>query len=118
MNNPHIAARAFALLVLGAVCIGFAPLFVRFSDVGPVASAFWRMLLAAPVLWLIVLRNERRAAAAAAPEATTIVAANPAALPTPAVVRALRRAALWSGLFFAADLGIWHYSITMTTVAN
>jgi hypothetical protein len=61
MSGQRTAARAFALLVLGAVCIGFAPLLVRVADVGPVASAFWRMALATPVLWLVVRWLERGA---------------------------------------------------------
>lgn len=44
--------RAFLALIAGGVAIGFAGIFMRLSDVSPVASAFWRMALAAPVLWL------------------------------------------------------------------
>ena len=33
---------AFAALLLGAAAIAFAPIFVRLSDTGPSASAFWR----------------------------------------------------------------------------
>jgi drug/metabolite transporter (DMT)-like permease len=119
MNHQRVAARAFALLVLGAVCIGFAPLLVRQADVGPVASAFWRMLIATPVLWLVAWRQERAAAESATePEATTIVADDVAELSGAAAARTLRRMAILSGLFFAGDLALWHYSITMTTVAN
>jgi len=104
MSEHRIAARAFALLVLGAACIGCAPLLVRLADVGPVASAFWRMALAAPVLWLVARRFEATPAAAG----TTATAGG----------LTLRRAGLLSGLFFAGDLAVWHFSITMTTVAN
>jgi len=46
-------APAFAALCLGAVAMGISPIFVRFSaaDVGPFASAFWRVALALPVLY-------------------------------------------------------------------
>lgn len=112
MNTRHTAGRAFALLVLGAASIGFAPLLVRVSDVGPVASAFWRMLLAAPLLWIVVALAGRQRAGRA-----------PAAAPTPASAAAVtpgafRRLAWLSGLFFACDLGVWHFSITYTSVAN
>src|SRR5262249_23490571 len=43
---------AVAALVLGAVGMGASPVFVRFADVGPYASAFWRVFLALPFLWL------------------------------------------------------------------
>ena len=35
-------AVAFAALVLGAIAMGASVLFVRWADVGPFASAFWR----------------------------------------------------------------------------
>ena len=46
------------LAVLGALFLGnfalaFGPWLVRMADVGPSASAMWRMALAAPVLFLI-----------------------------------------------------------------
>ncbi|HCN89603.1 MAG TPA: EamA/RhaT family transporter, partial [Oxalobacteraceae bacterium] len=44
-------AFAFFALLLGGVAIGFAGIFMRLSDVSPLASAFWRMALAAPFLW-------------------------------------------------------------------
>lgn len=43
---------AFAALLLGAAAIAFAPIFVRLSDTGPTASAFWRVALATAPLWI------------------------------------------------------------------
>lgn len=93
-----IAARyALPGLILGAVLIGLAPIFVRLADVGPTAAAFWRVFLALPVLFLL-----RRL--------TTGGAAAPARGPT---------LGLWlAGVAFAGDLAIWHQSIHLTTVAN
>ena len=53
MNQEAAARRslAFVALLAGAIAIGFAPIFVRLSDTSPTASAFWRVALAAPVLW-------------------------------------------------------------------
>ena len=95
--------RGFLCVVGGAVCIGFAPIFVRLSEVGPVATAFWRMTLSLPLLWLLVTANAR---------------AEPAGEPGEE-----RRLAHWwpiaaTGLFFAADLAVWHWSLHFTTVAN
>ncbi|APV52394.1 EamA family transporter [Betaproteobacteria bacterium GR16-43] len=85
---------AFVGLLAGGCSIAFAPIFVRLADTGPVASAFWRCALAVPLLWLLVMR-ERDAGAT---------------IPMPAL--------LGAGLFFAADLGVWHFSILFTSVAN
>ncbi len=87
--------RAFAVLLLGGVCIGFAPIFVRWSDTGPVASAFWRALIASLVLWAWRLAARRGRSP-----------------------MAFSRDAVLSGLMFAGDLAVWHISILHTTVAN
>ena len=90
-------ALPVAALLLGGCAIGFAPILVRWSDVGPVASAFWRLALAVPLLWWWAI--------AASPRAATTA---PAAW----------RTAAFAGLFFAADLAVWHWSIVYTSVAN
>lgn len=92
-------SRALAALVAGAVGIGFAPIFVRLSELGPSATAFHRLALALPamMLWLAL---EQRARPAQPPNRTD----------------SLRLAG--AGLFFAGDLAIWHWSIKYTTVAN
>src|SRR5688572_18388962 len=55
-NRPRVAmtkaGRAgLVALVAGAICIGFAPVLVRLSEVGPSATAFYRLLFALPFLW-------------------------------------------------------------------
>ena len=97
-RNAH--RLAFPLLVLGAVGIGFAPIFVRLSELGPVATGFYRVLLALPVLWLWM---------AHAPQSHAD--RRPASL-------ADYRGLILAGVFFAADLAAWHWSITYTSVAN
>jgi len=95
------ARTAFAVLLAGAVGIAFAPIFVRLSEAGPTATAFWRVLLAAPVLWAAVgVRGQR--------------AAPPVVPGRPPPVWPL----LLPGLFFAGDLAFWHWSIRFTSVAN
>lgn len=95
--HPSRVALAFVALLAGGCAIGFAPIFVRWSDTGPVASAFWRLALAAPLLWLWV--GTQKSASVRATDSTL-------------------RTALLAGLFFAADLGVWHWSIVYTTIAN
>ena len=91
---------AFLCLLAGGCAIAFAPIFVRLSDTGPVASAFWRCALALPFLWIWV--TARRNGARDNGQSKKVSLA-PLAL---------------AGLFFACDLGIWHFSILFTSVAN
>jgi drug/metabolite transporter (DMT)-like permease len=95
--RPSIPAGAFLCLLAGGCCIAFAPILVRLSDTGPVASAFWRTALAAPLLWAFALRGGAREREAEKAHWIALVAA---------------------GLFFASDLGVWHWSIVWTSVAN
>jgi drug/metabolite transporter (DMT)-like permease len=103
--SPGHGTAAFLVLLLGGVCIGFAPVLVRVADVGPVASAFWRMGIAAPLMWILAWSRQR------APDATQVVSAA-------STGTHWHWAVLLSGVFFAADLGVWHFSIGRTTVAN
>lgn len=81
-------------LVLGAIAIGFAPIFVRLSEVGPVATAFYRLSLSLPVFALMAARSG-----------------------LPAGRRGWAGCGL-AGLFFAGDLSVWHVGILLTSVAN
>ncbi len=63
MTTPIPAARRydwtwrhFAALVGGNVALALGPWSVRLSDAGPVATGFWRLALALPVLVYLVLR--------------------------------------------------------------
>lgn len=88
-------------LVAGAVAIGFAPIFVRLSPVGPSATAFWRLILALPPLWLwMSWEREGR------------LKHRPPASRSDYLLLSL------AGLCFAGDLSVWHWSIKMTSVAN
>lgn len=86
-----------AALLLGAVGIAFSPIFVRLSDLEPTASAFYRVFLALPALWLWHgLEPGPRAPLRRRDYAGLVLA----------------------GLCFAGDLAFWHWSIRYTTVAN
>ena len=61
-ENGRTARVAFIALLSGAIGIAFAPIFVRLSELGPSATAFHRLLLAAPFLWLWMGLDRRRAA--------------------------------------------------------
>jgi drug/metabolite transporter (DMT)-like permease len=95
-----------ALLALfgGALAIGTSGIFVRLSETGPTATAFWRGLLALPVLaaWALI---ERRAGTPPAARVRTLL-------------RGFRDPALlWAGVFFAGDLALWHWSLLLIPVA-
>jgi drug/metabolite transporter (DMT)-like permease len=100
-GTDRTARVALALLLSGAIGIAFAPIFVRLSELGPSATAFYRLLFALPALW-IWQRFEARGD------------------------RLPRRPSGWAdhlglaaaGLFFAGDLAFWHWSIQFTSVAN
>ena len=85
---------ALPALLVGAVFIALSPIFVRLSDVGPTASAFWRVALAAPLLWPLLLWSRQRG--------------------TPVDWKLV----LAAGFAFAGDLVFWHWSIQFTSVAN
>jgi len=90
--NPALGA-----LLLGATCIALSPIFVRVSEAGPTATAFWRVALAVPVLWVLYFMKTK--------------------------ARSQRYSGKWplllaAGLAFAGDLAFWHTSIKLTSVAN
>lgn len=99
MSTKHFPAFAFLALLAGGIAIGFAGIFMRLSDVNPIASAFWRMALAAPLLWgwAYAVRKQDQADGKRTDFARALVLA---------------------GIYFAADMGLWHLSLHYTTVSN
>jgi len=91
-----VRVPALAALFCGATFIALSPIWVRMADVGPTASAFWRVALAVPLLWSLVALLPRDA---------------PAPRPRGPLLAA-------AGLAFAGDLAFWHWSIQATSVAN
>jgi drug/metabolite transporter (DMT)-like permease len=89
-----------AALLIGGAAIGGSPIFVRLSEVGPMATAFWRVALA--LIPLVVWSQLRNGAAIDKP---------PQRLSDYAML-------VLPGVFLAIDLGAWHLSLTMTSVAN
>jgi drug/metabolite transporter (DMT)-like permease len=99
MQNKPFPVFAFLCLLFGGISIGFAGIMMRLSDCNPLASAFWRMALAAPLLWIWAFSVQGKDKAAGR---VTGFAMAPAA----------------AGLYFAGDMGIWHLSLQYTTIAN
>ena len=97
-NFLHARSRSFAIVAMlgGNATLALGPWMVRLAEIGPAASAFWRLALALPFLFLTgkLMRQ-----------------------PLPKARR------LWvilslGGLFFAADLIAWHSGILLTKLAN
>jgi drug/metabolite transporter (DMT)-like permease len=76
--------------MLGAVAIAFSSILVRLSHASPSTAAIFRCAYALPVLGLLAWREDQRLGRRGWAE---------------------RRLAVASGVFFAADLILWHHSI-------
>lgn len=96
-ESLRAAPLAFVALLFGNLAIAFGPLLVRYADTGPVATGFWRLALAVPVLGFIGMRNGFR-------------------LRT--IEPKLMVYAILAGLLFAIDIIAWHIGIFQTKLAN
>jgi drug/metabolite transporter (DMT)-like permease len=91
---------ALIALLLGGAAIGGSPIFVRLSELGPMATAFWRVALALAPLFVI--------AQSTGPASATMVP----------LTRRDYALLIVPGVFLAADLIAWHLSLHLTSVAN
>lgn len=94
--SDRSAALAVAAMLVGNAALALGPWMVRLAEIGPSASAFWRLALALPLLFLVA-----RMTGQSLPRA-----------------RHLWLLLLVAGLFFAADLIAWHSGILLTKLAN
>lgn len=86
-----------AALLMGNAALAMGPWFVRLADTGPVATGFWRVALALPVLMLLARANRQ---------------------PLGGVPRGVLLAVLAGGVLFALDIASWHVGIGLTRLAN
>lgn len=99
-SRGGFARLALVALLGGAIATGFSPIFVRLSEVEPVATGFWRVALALPVLWLwdsFEGRGTTKRRPATAADYRRLIAA---------------------GLFFCGDIVLFNWSLRFTSVAN
>lgn len=96
-----VARWSYLIFFVGLICTTSAPIFMRLSEVGPLATGAARLTLALPLL-AVMLRFE--------PDRSK---------PSPGALgpKALALLGL-AGVFFAADLALWNSSVMLTSVAN
>lgn len=84
------AERPVPAAILGAFTIAFSAILVRLADVSPETAAAFRCLYALPLLGVIAVSEDRRFGARSPRD---------------------RKIGAVAGLFFGADLVLWHYAI-------
>ncbi len=89
----------FFILIIGAIAIAFSPIFVRFSDVGPIMTAFYRIFISLP--FFLFFSSFNIIEKVKFPEFNNSYVIF-----------------IVSGIFFALDLICWHWSIKLTTVSK
>lgn len=89
--SPHM--KGPLILVLAAICIGSAPLGLRFSSMEPSATAFWRFTFALPILFIAARIFKQH-------------------IGRPNI------AVLLAGACLSLDICIWHLALVRTSVAN
>src|ERR1039458_1209916 len=87
---PSVQGNERACALLGAMTMAFSSILVRLSHASPSTAAIFRCAYALPVLGLLAWLEDRRYGRRS---------------------WEARRVAVFSGLFFAADLIMWHHSI-------
>ncbi|SDE39063.1 DMT family transporter [Rhodospira trueperi] len=104
LGEDSTAGRALPLLLLGAVLIGFSPVFAKLSVLEPTATAFYRAGLAWPILMAVALATGRRGSEGRRKT-------------KPETVRDHLMLAV-PGVAFSGDLACWHWALQYTSVAN
>ena len=100
-RNRRAVRFAYVTLFLGIVGIACSPIFVRFSELDPTATAFHRVFLALPALWIWMWSEGRGKGATGKPRTAYDYGR-----------------LILVGFLFAGDLVFWHWSLRYTSVAN
>ena len=99
MASQLKSAQNLFILMLGAGLIGLAPLFVRWSELSPSWTLFYRMFLALPFLALLNFYYNRSQAFRLKSSRNLMLA-------------------FIAAFAFASDMSAWHWSLQFTSVAN
>jgi drug/metabolite transporter (DMT)-like permease len=113
-ERDHTETGALVALFAGAMSTGGAGILVRLAETGPTATAFWRGLLALPLLALWALLEPRSASVTEA----AAVGHRPAPSNAAILLASFRDPGfLLAGALFAGDLALWNSSLMLTSVA-
>ncbi len=97
----HSPTLAIAAALFGSSFIALSPLFVRLSEVGSTATAFYRFFFALPIVWTWMifdnLQPEKHRTPRTVREYVLLVAA---------------------GIFLGCDIGLWHLAMVNTSIVN
>lgn len=85
---------------LGSSLVGASAIFVRLSDLGPITTAFYRILFALPLLAIWMIWEQKQGYLLSKVPQKDYLGLTAA------------------GLFFALDLALWYWSIDYTTIVN
>lgn len=99
MENNFQRSNYFILLAFGAMLIGFAPIFVKWSMLSSSAIAFYRMFFAIPFLFIFNYAANKKFSFKVNNKSTILYTA-------------------FASLAFTTDLTLWHFSMTITSVSN
>lgn len=101
-DSTNQGSLPIVIAVIGSMMIGLSPIFVRVSEVGPIATAFYRFFFALPFLWGWMITENSK---------TGMLTKHPSSLEHYVLL-------LVAGLLLALDIALWHWSLGYTTVAN
>ena len=100
MENSKTFVKGLLALSCGAVLLGLSAIFVRYSESSPSLTAFYRVFLAIPFLY-VWLRIEKE-------ELSFETLKDKKLFPL----------LVFSGAFFGIDMSFWNWSISFTSVAH
>ena len=99
MINNFQRSNYFLMLASGAMLIGFAPIFVKWSELSPSAILFYRMILTLPFLFLLNFYLNKKISFQVKDKKTIFYSAI-------------------ASIAFTFDLVLWHYAMDITSVSN
>ena len=97
----HSPTLAIFAALLGSSFIALSPLFVRLSEVGSTATAFYRFFFALPIVWTWMIFDNLK----------------PEKHRTPRTVREYLLLVA-AGVFLGIDIALWHMAMIETSVVN
>lgn len=99
--SEKTSSLAALAAIFAAVALSFSPIFVRASAIDPIATGFFRFFIALPFLWGWMVTDKLRQPHHQMPKSAQDYIL-----------------LLGSGVFLAADIIFWHWSLQHTSVVN